>query len=114
MGSRPDEMGVAARIVSYSVTRTTPGTGSSITSMIVSSTGTTTCLGAFLGAFLAAVFSGRFFLTAGFGLPLPARLTLDFAFFAVVRFGAVLRAGLALALPRFELFLRVATHGCLL
>ena len=52
LGSRSDEMGVAVRIVSYSVTTTTPGTGSSITSMIVSSTGTTTCLGAFLGAFL--------------------------------------------------------------
>ena len=34
--SRSDEMGVAVRIVSYSVTTTTPGTGSSITSMIVS------------------------------------------------------------------------------
>jgi hypothetical protein len=63
-----------------------PGTGSSITSMIVSSTGTTTCLGAFLGTFLAAVFGGRFFLTAGFGAPLPARRTLDFAALGVVRF----------------------------
>jgi hypothetical protein len=44
-------MGVAVRIDSDSVTTTTLGTGSSITSMIVSSTGTTTCLGAFLGAF---------------------------------------------------------------
>jgi hypothetical protein len=35
---------------------------------------------------------------------------LDFAFFGVVRFAAVLRAGLALALPRFELFLRGATR----
>ena len=67
-------------------------------------------LGAFLGAFLAAVFGGRFFLTAGFGAPLPARRTLDFACFGVVRFAAFLRAGLALALPRFELFLRVATR----
>jgi hypothetical protein len=46
----------------------------------------------------------------GFGAPLPARRTLDFAFFGVVRSAAVLRAGLALALPRFELFLRVATR----
>ena len=76
--------------------------------MIVSSTGTTTCLGAFLGAFLAVVFVGRFFLTAGFRAPVLARRTLDFAFFGAVRFVAVLRAGLALALPRFELFLRAA------
>ena len=110
MGSRPDEMGVAVRIDSYSVTTTTPGTGSSITSMIVSSTGTITCLGVFLGAFLAAVFGGRFFLTAGFGPALPERWTLDFASFGVARFAAFLRAGLTLALPRFELFLRVATH----
>jgi hypothetical protein len=103
-------MGVAVRIDSYSVTTTTPGIGSSITSMIVSSTGTTTCLGVFLGAFLAAVFGGRFFLTPGFGAPLPARWTLDFAFFSVARFAALLRPGLALALPRFELFLRVATR----
>jgi hypothetical protein len=39
-GSGPDEIGVAVRIVSYSVTTTTPGAGSSITSMIVSLTGT--------------------------------------------------------------------------
>ena len=111
LGSRSDEMGVAVRIVSYSVTTTTPGAGSSITSMIVSSTGTsTTCLGAFLGAFLAAIFDGRCFLAMGFAAPLTARRTLDFAFFGVVRFVAFLRAGLALALPRFELFLRVATR----
>jgi hypothetical protein len=35
---------------------------------------------------------------------------LDFTSFGVVRFAAVLRAGLGLALPRFELFLRVATR----
>jgi hypothetical protein len=35
---------------------------------------------------------------------------LDFAFFGVMRFAAFLRAGLTLALPRFELFLRVATR----
>jgi hypothetical protein len=104
-------MGVTVRIVSCSVTTTTPGTGSSITSMIVSSTGTsTTCLGAFLGAFLAAIFDGRCFLAMGFAAPLTARRTLDFAFFGVVRFVAFLRAGLALAWPRFELYLRVATR----
>jgi hypothetical protein len=111
LGSRSDEMGGAVRIISCSVTTTTPGTGSSITSMIVSSTGTsTTCLGAFLGAFLAAIFDGRCFLAMGFAAPLTARRTLDFAFFGVVRFVAFLRAGLALAWPRFELFLRVATR----
>jgi hypothetical protein len=79
--------------------------------MIVSSTGTsTTRLGVLLGAFLAAVFGGRCFLAMGFGAPLPARRTSDFAFFGVVRSAAVLRAGLALAWPRFELFLRVATR----
>jgi hypothetical protein len=94
--SRSDEMGVAVRIVSYSVTTTTPGTGSSITSMIVSSTGTsTTCLGAFLGAFLAAIFDGRCFLAMGFAAPLTARWTLDLAFFGVVPFAAFLRAGSA-------------------
>jgi hypothetical protein len=78
--------------------------------MIVSSTtGTsTTSLGAFLGAIFAVVFGGRFFLAVDFRAPLPACRTLDFAFFGVVRFIAFLRAGLALALPRFELFLRIA------
>jgi hypothetical protein len=109
--SRSDEMGVAVRIVSYSVTTTTPGTGSSITSMIVSSTGTsTTCLGAFLGAFLDAIFDGRCFLAMGFAAPLTARWTLDFGFFGVVLFAAFLRAGSALGLPRFEFFLRVTTR----
>ena len=75
--------------------------------MIVSSTGTsTTCLGVFLGAFLAAIFDGRFFFAVGFAAP----LTLDFACFGFVRFAVFLRAGLALALPRLELFLRVATR----
>jgi hypothetical protein len=46
----------------------------------------------------------------GFAAPLTARRTLDFALFGVVRFVAFLRAGLALALPRFELFLRVTTR----
>jgi hypothetical protein len=105
--SPPGEMGVAVRTDSYSVTTTTPGTGSSITSMIVVSTGTSTT---FLGAFLAAVFGGRFFLAAGFVVLMPARRTLDFAFFGIARFAAFLRAGLALALPRFELFLRAATR----
>src|SRR5207247_10633886 len=62
---------VVVLIVSYSVTRTTPWTGSSTTSMIVSSMTGTPCLGAFLGAIFAAVFRARFFgvarsiLTAG-------------------------------------------------
>jgi hypothetical protein len=54
----------------------------------------------------AAVFDGRLFLTAGFGAPLPARRTLDFAFLGVVRFAVFL----VLALLRFELFLRIATR----
>ena len=62
-----------------------------------------------LGAFLAAVFGDRFFLAADFGVVLPAR-TLDFAFLDVVCFAAFLRAGLALALPRFDLLLRAATR----
>ena len=37
---------------------------------------------------------------------LVVRRVLDFAFFAVARFAAFLRAGLTLALPRFALFLR--------
>jgi hypothetical protein len=45
----------------------------------------------------------------GFTAPLTARWTLDLAFFGVVPFAAFLRVGSALGLPRFELFLRVAT-----
>jgi hypothetical protein len=74
--------------------------------MIVVSTGTSaTCL----GAFLAAIFDGCFLLALGFGALLPTRRTFDFALFGVERFAAFLRAGLALVLPRFQLFLRAAT-----
>ncbi len=48
----------------------------------------TPCLGDFLGAIFVRVFGGRFF--------------------GVARFDAFLRAGLAVAFPRFEAFLRVA------
>jgi hypothetical protein len=89
-------MGVAVRTDSYSVTTTTPGTGSSITSMIVVSNGTSAT---FLVAFLAAVFGRRFFLAAGFVTPMPERWTLDFAFFVVARFAAFLRAGFRLRRP---------------
>jgi hypothetical protein len=66
------------------------------------STGTSaTCL-------LSAVSGGRFFLAADFFALVPARWTLDFPFFAC--FAAILRAVLALALPRFKLFLRAATR----
>jgi len=58
--------------------------------MIVSSMTGAPRLGAFLGAIFATVFGGRFF--------------------GVARFAAFLRAGLALAFPRFEAFLRVATR----
>ena len=101
----PREFGLTVRIDSYSVTTTTPGTGSSITSMIVVSTGAcATPLSSFVGAFLAAVFGGFFFLATGFVAVLTARPTLDFAFVGAARFAAFLRAGFALALPRFELF----------
>jgi hypothetical protein len=56
--------------------------------MIVSSMTGTPCLGAFLGAIFAAVFRARFF--------------------GVACFDVFLRAGLELAFPRFEVFLRVA------
>jgi len=59
--SGPPRLGVVILTVSYSVTRTTPGTGSSTTSMIVSSMTGTLCLPTFLGAFFAEVFRGRFF-----------------------------------------------------
>jgi hypothetical protein len=104
-GLPPGEMGCAVRTVSYSVTTTTPGTGSSITSMIVVSTGTSA---ACLDAFLAAIFGDRFFLAGGFVTLMPGGRTLDFVLFGGVRFAAFLRAGLALAGTRFELFLRAA------
>ena len=82
----------------------TPGAGLSMTSMTVVSTGIcATCV-------LPAVSGGRFFSAAGFFALMPARRTVDFAFFGVARFAANLRAGLALTLPRFELFLRAATR----
>ncbi len=87
--SGPPRLGVVIRTVSYSVTRTTPGTGSSTTSMIVSSMTGTLCLPTFLGAFFAEVFRGRFF--------------------GVARFATFLREDLALAFPRFEAFSRVVT-----
>src|SRR5262245_8976998 len=54
--------------------------------------------------------SACFFLGAGFFVLIAARWTSDFAFFGVACFAAILRAGLAVALPRFELFLRAATR----
>jgi len=69
-----------------------------------------TCVGDFRAAFFAAVFSARFFLAAGLVALVPARRTLDFALFGVARLAVFLPAGLALALPRFELFLRAATR----
>ena len=76
--SGPPRLGVVVVIVSYSVIRTTPGTGSSITSMIVSSTTAAFCLGGFFGAIFATVFRGRLF-----GVP---------------RFAAFLREGWSLGL----------------
>lgn len=60
-------------------------------------------------AVLAAVFDGRFFAAVDFTAPPRTSRALDFAVFDGARFVAFLRAGLALALPRFELFLRGAT-----
>ena len=88
--SGPTRLGVVVVIVSYSVTRTTPGTGSSITSMIVSSTTAAFCLGGFLGAIFPAVFRG--------------------CLFGVARFATFLRESLARGFPRFATFLRVATR----
>jgi hypothetical protein len=56
-----------------------------------------------------------FFLPAGFFAVcflalIAVRLTFDFAFLDVACFAASLRAGLAFALPRFELFFRAATR----
>lgn len=56
-----DEMGDTVRTDSYSVTTITPGAGSSMTSMIVVSTGASAIC---LGVFLAAVFDARFKLVA--------------------------------------------------
>src|SRR5262249_33511554 len=72
--SPPGKIEVPVRTDSYSVTATTPGTGSSMALMIVVLTGTSaTCL-------LSAVSSGRFFLTAGFFALMPARWILDLLF----------------------------------
>jgi hypothetical protein len=82
------------------------GTGSSITSMIAVSTGTSaTCL----GAFLAPVCGGRFFLAGGFVALIPARRTLDFAVFGAARFAALLRA----ATRFFALVMAISCEVCL-
>jgi hypothetical protein len=80
-----------------------PRWGSPPGEMEVSTGISTNCL-------LSAVSGGRFFLATGFVALMPARRTLDFAFFGVACFAAILRAGLALGLPRFEPFLRAATR----
>jgi len=103
-GSPPGKMEVAVGTDSYCVTATTLGTGSSMASMIVVSTG------AFATCLLCAVSGGRFFMATGFFALLPVRWTLDFAFFGVACFAAIPRVRLALALSRFELFLRAATR----
>ena len=106
------EIGVAVRTDAYSASTVMSRVGSSIGSMILLSTGASN---ARVGAFLAADFGRGFFL----GALIFAR-TLDLDFLGAARFVAFLRAGLALALPRFELFLRAVTRfvalamGCLL
>src|SRR5579862_365430 len=89
------------RADSYSVTRTMPGNGSSITSMIVSST-----TRAFLGTIFVASFGGLFFLAIGLRARGPVCRTLDFAFFGLIG----LAAFLTLVLPRLELFLSFASR----
>jgi hypothetical protein len=88
-----------------------------MTPMIVFSTGPTLTglavfvsafLDVFLGGLLAGTLNGRFFRVLVFAALPRAWRTWDFAFFGVVRFAAFLRAGLTVALLRFELFLRVA------
>jgi len=59
---------------------------------------------------VSTVFGGYFLLAADLFALVPMRCTWDFAFFGVARFAAILRAGLVLALPRFDLFLRAATR----
>src|SRR6516165_8370342 len=78
-----------------------------MTSMIVVSTVVT---GTSATGLLSIVSGGRFFLAGDFFVLMPALWTLDFVFFGVGCFVAILLAGLVLALPRFELFLRTATR----
>jgi hypothetical protein len=87
---------------SCSETATTPGAGSSIT-LFVATGVVPTCL-------VSTDRSACFFLGAGFLVLIPARWALDFTSFRVACFATILRAGLAFALPRFELFLRAATR----
>src|SRR5262245_21948989 len=75
--------------------------------MVVVSTGT---FATRFNAFVAVVVGGRFFVAAGFVALMPARRTLDFAFFGVARFAAFFLAGLAFAFPRFKLFVRAETR----
>src|SRR3974390_935417 len=79
-----------------------------MTSMIVVSTVVST--GTSATGLLSIVSGGRFFLAGDFFALMPARRTLVFVFFGVVRLAVILRAGLALDLPRLELFLRAATR----
>jgi len=103
-GSTPGETEVAISTDSYPVIATTPVARCSITSMGAVSTGiASTCV-------VSTIFGGFFLLTAGFFALAPPRCTLDYAFFSVACFAAILCAGFAFALPRFELFLRAATR----
>jgi hypothetical protein len=94
------------------VTSITPGTGFSVTSMIVSSTGaSTTWFSGFLDTLVAATFGARCLFVMDRRATPPARRTSNFTFFAAARRAADLRSTLALALRRFEPFLRVATFA---
>jgi hypothetical protein len=71
----------AVAIVWTSVTSTTPGTGSSITSMIVSSTGaSTTWFSGFLDALVATTFGARCLFVMDLRATQPARRTFNFTF----------------------------------
>jgi hypothetical protein len=100
-GSAPG-LGLVMLIASYSVTRTTPGTDSSITSIIVSSTTGAFRPGAFLDAVFAVVFHGLFGVACLAAFLRPA-LALAF-----LRFETLVRADLVLAFRRFVAFLGVA------
>jgi hypothetical protein len=63
-------------------------------------------IGAFFGAIFAASLGDLFFLAIDFGARAPGCRTLDFLFFGLMG----LAAFLTLTLPRFALFLRVASR----
>jgi hypothetical protein len=97
-----EESGTIVRTISYSVTRITPGAGSSTTSIIVSSTGSLICgLRAFLTPFFSSGFRERFLLAADSTL---AFRTLDLVWFRPASFAGFLRGERVRAFRLFRLF----------